>query len=92
MKILPLQIHELNEFKPPDGRLPSDSSGEKLRIKVKTFGGDPSFLNVLSELNLETPEVNGETYNNWASSVKDFPDVIDQKVTDFSLNSYVFPR
>uniref|UniRef100_A0A8C7YVE9 Complement component C7 n=1 Tax=Oryzias sinensis TaxID=183150 RepID=A0A8C7YVE9_9TELE len=58
----------------------SQSSGEKLRIKVKTFGGDPSFLNVLSELNLETPEVNGETYNNWASSVKDFPDVIDQKL------------
>uniref|UniRef100_A0A3P9LPN6 Complement component C7 n=1 Tax=Oryzias latipes TaxID=8090 RepID=A0A3P9LPN6_ORYLA len=58
----------------------SHSSGEKLRIKVKTFGGDPSFLNVLSELNLETPEVNGETYNNWASSVKDFPDVIDQKL------------
>ncbi|RVE62131.1 hypothetical protein OJAV_G00154070 [Oryzias javanicus] len=58
----------------------SKSSGNKLRIKVKTFGGDPSFMNVLAELNLETPEVNGEIYNNWASSIKDFPDIIDQKL------------
>ena len=51
-------------------------------IKVNVFGGDPSFISALSVLNLENPETNGEIYNNWASSVKDFPDVIDQKVRD----------
>lgn len=49
-------------------------------IKVKVFGGDVSFTGALSSLNLETPEVNGEIYDNWASSVKDFPEVTDQKV------------
>lgn len=49
-------------------------------IKVNTFGGDPSFADVLKVLDLENPEVNGESYDNWASSVKDFPDVIDKKV------------
>ncbi|XP_061655557.1 complement component 7b [Phyllopteryx taeniolatus] len=52
----------------------------KMPIKVKTFGGDPSFSDVLKVLDLENPAVNGEAYDNWASSVKDFPDVIDQKL------------
>ncbi|XP_054612898.1 complement component 7b isoform X2 [Dunckerocampus dactyliophorus] len=52
----------------------------KMPIKVNTFGGDPSFSDVLKVLDLENPEVNGEAYDNWASSVKDFPDVIDQKL------------
>ncbi|XP_061733152.1 complement component 7b isoform X2 [Nerophis ophidion] len=52
----------------------------KMPIKVNTFGGDPSFSDVLKVLDLDNPEVNGEAYDNWASSVKDFPDVIDQKL------------
>ncbi|XP_077398784.1 complement component C7-like [Vanacampus margaritifer] len=56
------------------------SGVNKLPIKVKTFGGDPSFSDVLKKLDLQNPEVNGEAYNNWASSVKDFPDVIDKKL------------
>ncbi|XP_019739092.1 complement component C7 isoform X2 [Hippocampus comes] len=52
----------------------------KMPIKVITFGGDPSFSDVLKVLDLENPEVNGEAYDNWASSVKDFPDVIDKKL------------
>lgn len=34
----------------------------------------------MSLLDLENPEANGEIYDNWASSVKDRPELIDQKV------------
>nr|XP_057920646.1 complement component 7b [Doryrhamphus excisus] len=57
-----------------------ENRATKMPIKVNTFGGDPSFSDVLKVLDLENPEVNGEAYDNWASSVKDFPDVIDQKL------------
>lgn len=49
-------------------------------IKVNVFGGDPTFIAALNVLDLENPETNGEIYDNWASSVKDFPEVTDQKV------------
>lgn len=49
-------------------------------IKVNIFGGDPTFIGALSVLDLENPEANGEVYDNWAASVKDFPEIIDQKV------------
>uniref|UniRef100_A0A3Q3KJ54 Complement component C7 n=1 Tax=Mastacembelus armatus TaxID=205130 RepID=A0A3Q3KJ54_9TELE len=53
---------------------------EKMPIKVNIYGGDPAFIGALSVLDLENPEANGEIYDNWASSVKDFPEVIDQKL------------
>lgn len=49
-------------------------------IKVDILGGDPGFKDILSSLDLENPEENGQKYDNWASSVKDFPQIIDQKV------------
>ncbi|XP_041815757.1 complement component 7b [Chelmon rostratus] len=49
-------------------------------IKVNVFGGDPAFIGALSVLDLENPEANGQIYDNWASSVKDFPEVTDQKL------------
>uniref|UniRef100_A0A8D0AH51 Complement component C7 n=1 Tax=Sander lucioperca TaxID=283035 RepID=A0A8D0AH51_SANLU len=52
----------------------------KMPIKVNVFGGDVSFIGALSLLDLENPEANGEIYDNWASSVKDFPEVTDQKL------------
>lgn len=55
-------------------------STTNMPVSVQIFGGDPAFEGPLSVLNLETPETNGEIYDNWASSVKDFPKVIDQKV------------
>ncbi|KAM3599478.1 uncharacterized protein V6R79_006527 [Siganus canaliculatus] len=61
----------------------ASSDGRKrsqMPIKVNVFGGDPSFIGALSVLDLEHPEANGEIYDNWASSVKDFPEVIDQKL------------
>lgn len=55
-------------------------SATNMPINIQIFGGDPAFEGPLSVLNLENPETNGEIYDNWASSVKDFPKVIDQKV------------
>ncbi|XP_044030059.1 complement component 7b isoform X3 [Siniperca chuatsi] len=61
----------------------SSSHGQnvnKMPIKVNVFGGDPAFIGALTVLDLENPEANGEVYDNWASSVKDFPEVTDQKL------------
>ncbi|XP_059214454.1 complement component 7b [Centropristis striata] len=55
-------------------------SVNKMPIKVNTFGGDIAFQSALSLLDLDNPEANGEVYDNWASSVKDFPEVVDQKL------------
>uniref|UniRef100_A0A4W6E4T2 Complement component C7 n=1 Tax=Lates calcarifer TaxID=8187 RepID=A0A4W6E4T2_LATCA len=55
-------------------------SVNKLPIKVNIYGGDLAFIGALTVLDLENPENNGEVYDNWASSVKDFPEVIDQKL------------
>ncbi|XP_076613355.1 complement component C7-like [Chaetodon auriga] len=52
----------------------------KMPIKVNVFGGNPAFIGALTVLDLENPEANGEIYDNWASSVKDFPEVTDQKL------------
>nr|XP_012772491.1 complement component C7 [Maylandia zebra] len=56
------------------------SSVNKMPIKVNVFGGDIGLIGALSVLDLENPEANGEVYDNWASSVKDFPEVINQKL------------
>ncbi|XP_069017043.1 complement component 7b [Embiotoca jacksoni] len=56
------------------------NSVNRMPIKVNVFGGDPSFIGALAVLDLENPEANGEIYDNWASSVKDFPQIIDQKL------------
>ncbi|XP_049460930.1 complement component 7b [Epinephelus fuscoguttatus] len=49
-------------------------------VKVNVYGGNPALTAALLHLDLENPEANGEKYDNWASSVKDFPDVTDQKL------------
>uniref|UniRef100_A0A672JP95 Complement component C7 n=1 Tax=Salarias fasciatus TaxID=181472 RepID=A0A672JP95_SALFA len=59
---------------------PTGNTVTKKPIKVNINGGDISLLAALSVLDLENPEANGEVYDNWASSVKDFPDVINQKL------------
>ncbi|KAK1883674.1 Complement component C7 [Dissostichus eleginoides] len=61
----------------------SSSHGNKVNnmpIKVKVFGGDTALTGALTLLDLDNPEANGEIYDNWASSVKDFPEVIDMKL------------
>lgn len=61
------------------------NSVTRMPIKVNVLGGDLGFIGALTVLDLENPEANGEVYDNWASSVKDFPEVINQKV-------FLFPR
>lgn len=58
----------------------NENNVNRMPIKVNIFGGDPAFISSLAVLDLENPEANGEVYDNWASSVKDFPEVIDQKL------------
>ncbi|KAG7240860.1 hypothetical protein INR49_023434, partial [Caranx melampygus] len=53
----------------------------KKPIKVNIIGGSVAFISALSVLDLENPEANAENYESWASSVKDYPDVIDQKLS-----------
>ena len=60
--------------------LPSGNKVNNMPIKVKVFGGDTALTGALTLLDLDNPEANGEIYDNWASSVKDFPEVIDMKV------------
>lgn len=58
---------------------------ENMPITVNIFGGDISLNSALSVINLENPEANGEIYDNWASSVKDFPQIIEKKVVRWFL-------
>ena len=63
-----------------DCHFSTENGVNNLPIQINVFGGDPSFIAALSVLDLENPEANGQVYSDWASSVRDFPDVIDQKV------------
>uniref|UniRef100_A0A8D3CSR3 Complement component C7 n=1 Tax=Scophthalmus maximus TaxID=52904 RepID=A0A8D3CSR3_SCOMX len=69
-----------NRFSTIHCHLSTGHNVNKMPIKVNIFGGDPSFIGALTVLDLENPEANGEIYDNWASSVKDFPEVVDQKL------------
>ncbi|CAL8320838.1 unnamed protein product [Lota lota] len=51
-----------------------------LFIKTNVVGGAGGFISDLGVLDLEDPEANAARYERWASSVKDFPDVINQKL------------
>uniref|UniRef100_A0A665WPA0 Complement component 7b n=1 Tax=Echeneis naucrates TaxID=173247 RepID=A0A665WPA0_ECHNA len=53
----------------------------RMPIKVNVFGGNPALKDNLSILDVDNPDANRERYDNWASSVKDFPEVIDQKLS-----------
>ncbi len=77
-----IQYHRyLNTIKPElCFYVTAGNNKNKLAVKVNLFGGNPAFTDALSNLDLENPEANGQVYDNWASSVKDFPKVIDQKV------------
>ena len=60
--------------------LPSGHNTSSLPIKTSVVGGAPGFISGLGVLDVENPAANAAMYENWASSVKDFPVVIDQKV------------
>uniref|UniRef100_UPI003AB0E57B complement component 7b n=1 Tax=Centroberyx gerrardi TaxID=166262 RepID=UPI003AB0E57B len=58
----------------------SGHNTNNLQFKTNVWGGDPAFIADLSVLDVENPESNGEIYDRWASSVKDFPEVVNQKL------------
>jgi len=51
-----------------------------VRVHTNVVGGAGGFSSALGLLDLDNPEANAASYARWASSVKDFPDVINQKV------------
>lgn len=59
-------------------------------ITVDIYGGNTAHKAALSVINLDTPEANGEIYENWASSVKDFPQIIEKKVMRWSRLNFSF--
>lgn len=72
-------------------RCPSTgSSMHEMPITVDIFGGNTAHKAALSVINLENPEANGEIYSNWASSVKDFPQIIEKKVGKCLFFKYMF--
>lgn len=56
------------------------NADKKMPIKVDILGGNPGLKQFLTVLDLDNPEENGKKYDDWASSVKDFPQIIDHKV------------
>ena len=63
-----------------------------VRFKTNVIGGAGRFISALGVLDLNAPEANGAVYESWASSVKDFPDVINQKVADHTAARLVSDR
>ncbi|XP_056147148.1 complement component 7b [Lampris incognitus] len=55
-------------------------SNTKITPKTRVVGGDLAFIAALNVLDVDNPEANGANYDAWASSVKDFPDVINQQL------------
>lgn len=49
-------------------------------VKTNIIGGHGAYVTGLGQLDLENPEQNHAMYAKWAGSVKDFPQVIKQKV------------
>ncbi|KAJ8347017.1 hypothetical protein SKAU_G00284180 [Synaphobranchus kaupii] len=55
-------------------------SKNKIPVKTDILGGDPAYIAGLGFIDLEDPSANSDMYSKWAGSVKDFPQVIKQKL------------
>lgn len=55
-------------------------------MKTNIIGGHGAYVAGLGLLDLENPEQNHDKYAKWAGSVKDFPQVIKQKVCLSKVN------
>lgn len=62
----------------------------EMPITVDIFGGNTAHKAALSVINLDNPEANGEIYENWGSSVKDFPQIIEKTVMSWSWRNFLF--
>lgn len=64
-------------------------------VKTNIIGGYGAYVSGLGVLDLENPEQNHAMYTKWAGSVKDFPQVIKQKVClskNVSKTANLFPN
>ncbi|XP_060790846.1 complement component 7b [Neoarius graeffei] len=57
-----------------------EQSSQTLPVKTNIIGGHGAYVTGLGQLDLENPEQNHAMYAKWAGSVKDFPQVIKQKL------------
>ncbi|XP_064165110.1 complement component 7b [Anguilla rostrata] len=55
-------------------------SKNKIPVKTDVLGGDPAYVAGLGYVDLEDPGSNSAMYSKWAGSVKNFPQVIKQKL------------
>ncbi|XP_066501730.1 complement component 7b [Hoplias malabaricus] len=58
----------------------SQQSGQNMPVKTNIIGGHAAYVAGLGFADLEHPEKNQEMYSKWAGSVKDYPQVIKQKL------------
>ncbi|KAJ8286751.1 hypothetical protein GJAV_G00042860 [Gymnothorax javanicus] len=55
-------------------------SNNKIPVKTDILGGHPAYIAGLSYIDLENPTANSDMYSKWAGSVKNFPQIIKQKL------------
>ncbi|XP_017348512.1 complement component 7b [Ictalurus punctatus] len=58
----------------------NEQRSQTLPVKTNIIGGHGAYVAGLGLLDLENPEQNHDKYAKWAGSVKDFPQVIKQKL------------
>ncbi|XP_072518418.1 complement component 7b [Salminus brasiliensis] len=61
-------------------RSSSQHSSQTMPVKTNIIGGHAAYVAGLGLLDLDNPERNQAMYSKWAGSVKDFPQVINQKL------------
>lgn len=60
-------------------------------VKTNIIGGHGAYVSGLGLLDLENPEQNQAMYDKWAGSVKNYPQVIKQKVGGSKVNPALVP-
>ncbi|KAI4879684.1 hypothetical protein NFI96_032018, partial [Prochilodus magdalenae] len=58
----------------------SQHGSEKMPVKTSIVGGHATYVAGLSFLDLDNPDRNQAMYSKWAGSVKEFPQVVKQKL------------
>uniref|UniRef100_W5KNX8 Complement component C7 n=2 Tax=Astyanax mexicanus TaxID=7994 RepID=W5KNX8_ASTMX len=61
-------------------RSSNQQSSQTMPVKTNVVGGYSAYVAGLGRLDLDNPERNQDMYSKWAGSVKDFPQVIKQKL------------
>ncbi|XP_062867953.1 complement component 7b [Trichomycterus rosablanca] len=61
-------------------RSSSEQSSQTMPVKTNVIGGHAAYMAALGLLDLENPDHNQAAYSKWAGSVKDYPQIIKQKL------------